>query len=164
MRKYAVLFGVLVLMAALVVGCGQDSGAAVGDAVTVHYTGKLSDGTIFDSSYDGEPLGFVIGDGSMIAGFDAAVRGMKVGQVKTVVIPAAEGYGEYQEELVVILPLEEFEEGLEVGQQVALQNVTSGDVIPFTVIEISDTEVTLDGNHPLAGQDLTFEIQLMSLD
>ena len=164
MRKYAVLFGVLVLMAALVVGCGQDSGVEVGDAVTVHYTGKLSNGTVFDTSYDGEPLSFVIGDGSMIAGFDAAVRGMKVGQVKTVVIPAAEGYGEYQEELVVILPLEEFEEGLEVGQQVALQNVTSGDVIPFTVIEISDTEVTLDGNHPLAGQDLTFEIQLMSID
>ena len=164
MKKYAVLIGVLVLIAALVVGCSGGSGAAVGDAVTVHYTGKLSDGTIFDSSYDGEPLGFVIGDGSMIAGFDAAVRGMKVGQVKTVVIPAAEGYGEYQEELVVILPLEEFEEGLEVGQQVALQNVTSGDVIPFTVIEISDTEVTLDGNHPLAGQDLTFEIQLMSID
>ena len=141
MKKYAVLIGIIMLMAALVVGCSGGSGAAVGDAVTVHYTGKLSNGTVFDTSYDGEPLSFVIGDGSMITGFDAAVRGMKVGQVKTVVIPAAEGYGEYQEELVVILPLEEFEEGLEVGQQVPLQNVTSGETMYFNVIEISDNKV-----------------------
>jgi len=166
MKKYAVLVGVLVLTAAFVVGCaGADaSGAAVGDSVQVHYTGSFEDGTVFDSSEGGEPLAFVIGDGTMISGFDAAVRGMEVGATKTVIIPAAEAYGEYREDLVIVLALDEFEEELEVGQQVPLQNVTSGDMIYFTVVEISDTEVTLDANHPLAGMDLIFEIELVDID
>ena len=164
--KYAVLAGVLVLTAALVTGCaGADaSGAAVGDSVQVHYMGSFDNGTVFDSSYDGEPLAFVIGDGSMIAGFDAAVRGMEVGDTKTVTIPAVEAYGEYQLDLVVVLPLDEFEEDLEVGQQVSLQNVTSGEMVYFTVVDISDTEVTLDANPPLAGQNLTFDIELVAIE
>lgn len=162
--KYAVLAGVLVLMAALVVGCAGASGAAVGDSVQVHYTGSLSDGTVFDSSEGREPLSFVIGDGTMISGFDAAVRGMEVGEIKTVTIPTAEAYGDYREDLVVILARDELEEDLEVGERVSLQNVTSGETIDFTVVEISDTEVTLDANHPLVGQDLTFEIELVTLE
>jgi peptidylprolyl isomerase len=136
----------------------------VGDRVTVNYTGYLDDGTIFDTSYDGEPLSFVIGDGSMISGFDTAVRGMQVGETKTVIIPAASAYGEYREDLVVVLSLDEFEEGVEVGDRVQLQNVTSGETMYFTVIDISDSEVTLDGNHPLAGEDLTFEIELVAIE
>lgn len=162
--KYAVLAGVLVLMAALVVGCAGASGAAVGDRVQVHYTGSLDDGSVFDSSEGREPLSFVIGDGTMISGFDAAVRGMEVGETKTFTIPAAEAYGEYREDLVVVLPRDELEEDLEVGERVSLQNVTSGETISFTVVEISDTEVTLDANHPLVGQDLTFEIELVAID
>jgi peptidylprolyl isomerase len=166
MKKYAVLVGLLVLMVVLVTGCGQSEpvGAAVGDRVTVNYTGYLEDGTVFDTTEGREPLTFVIGDGTMIPGFDAAVRGMQVGETKTVIIPAASAYGEYREDLVVVLPREEFGEDLEVGQRVPLQNMTSGETIYFTVVEITEDEVTLDANHPLAGQDLTFEIELVSID
>jgi peptidylprolyl isomerase len=164
MKKYAVLLGVLVLMAALVMGCGGGGGAAEGDTVSVHYTGSLADGTVFDSSEDREPLTFVVGSGTVISGFDEAVRGMEVGQTKTVTIPAAEAYGEYREDLVVVLPREEFEEELEVGDSVTLKNVTTNEQMSFTVIDISDSEVTLDGNHPLAGQDLIFEIRLVSIN
>jgi peptidylprolyl isomerase len=168
-KKYAVLAGILLLMA-LLAGCASESSpadtycAAVGDRVEVHYTGSLSDGTVFDSSKDREPLAFVIGDGTMLSGFDEAVRGMRVGQIKEITIPAAEAYGPYREDLVVILPREELAEDLEVGQKVLLQNVTSGDTVNFTVIEITDTEVTLDGNHRLAGEDLTFEIEMVSIE
>jgi peptidylprolyl isomerase len=171
MKKYAVLAGILLLMIALLTGCASTDEAtndtncaAVGDSVQVHYTGKLSDGTVFDSSKDREPLAFVIGDGNMIAGFDEAVRGMVVGQIKRVTIPAAEAYGPYREDLVVVLPREELAEDVELGEKVPLQNVTSGEMVYFTVMEISDTEVTLDANHPLAGEDLTFEIEMMSIE
>jgi peptidylprolyl isomerase len=171
MKRYAVLAGILLLIAALVTGCASTEEAAegtkvaaVGDRVQVHYTGRLEDGTVFDSSRNREPLAFVIGDGTMIPGFDEAVRGMEVGDMKKVTIPAAEAYGPYREDLVVVLPREELEEELEVGQKVPLQNVTSGEMVNFTVVEITDTEVTLDANHPLAGHDLTFVIEMMSIE
>jgi len=164
MKKYAVLFGVLVLMAALVMGCAVAGGAAEGDRVQVHYTGSLDDGTVFDSSLDREPLSFVIGDGTMLAGFDEAVRGMGVGERKTFTIPAAEAYGEYREDLVVVVGRDELAGDPQVGDEVPLQNVTTGATVYFTVVEISDTEVTLDANHPLAGQDLTFEIELVAIE
>lgn len=162
MKKYALLFGVLVLMAALV-GCSGAIGAAVGDRVTVNYTGSLADGTVFASSESGGPLTFVIGDGTMITGFDKAVRGMEVGDTKIVTIPAAEAYGEYREDLVVVLGRDELSEDVELGQIVSLQNITSGEVVSFTVVAITDTEVTLDGNPTLAGEDLTFELELVAL-
>jgi len=164
MKKYAVLAGVLILMAALAMGCGGGSGAAVGDRVTLHYTGKLDDGAVFGSSLGGEPLTFIIGDGTMLADFDAAVRGMGVGERKIFTIPAEKAYGEYREDLVVVLPCDELDEDLEVGELVPLPNLTSGETILFTVVEISDTEVTLDANHPLAGQDLTFEIEIVAIE
>ncbi len=171
MKKYAFLTGVLLLAAASVMGCASASGAAEGDTVTVHYTGTLDDGTVFDSSVGGEPLTFVIGDGTMITGFDEAVRGMEVGEVKTVTIPAAEAYGEYREDLVVVLDRGELEEdlgledgALEVGEVVTLQNVDTEEIRYFTVISISDTEVTLDGNDELAGEDLTFEIEMVAIE
>jgi peptidylprolyl isomerase len=168
-KKYAVLAGILLLIA-LLAGCASESSpadtycAAVGDRVEVHYTGRLEDGTVFDSSRNREPLAFVIGDGTMIAGFDKAVRGMEVGEVKTVTIPAAEAYGPYREELVVVIPREELPEELKVGDKVPLQDVTSGGMVYFTVVEISDAEVTLDANHPLAGHDLTFAIEMVSIE
>jgi len=166
MKKYAVLVGVLVLMVALVMGCAGAGGVVEGDTVQVHYTGSLDDGTVFDSSEGGEPLTFVVGAGTVISGFDAAVRGMEVGDTKTVTIPAAEAYGEYREDLIVVLGLDKLEgDGeLEVGEQVLLRNATTNEQLYFTVIEITDTEVTLNANHPLAGQDLTFEIELVSLE
>jgi peptidylprolyl isomerase len=171
MKRYAVLGGILLLMAALVTGCASTEEAAdgtkvaaVGDRVQVHYTGRLEDGTVFDSSRNREPLAFVIGDGTMIPGFDEAVRGMEIGDVKTVTIPAAEAYGPYRQDLLVVLPCEELEEDVELGQKVPLQNVTSGEMVYFTVVEISDTEVTLDANHPLAGHDLTFAIEMLSIE
>jgi peptidylprolyl isomerase len=175
LKRYAVLAGILLLMVALVTGCASTEevaettkGAAVGDRVQVHYTGKLCDGTIFDSSKDREPLAFVIGDGTMITGFDEAVRGMEVGDIKTITIPAAKAYGPYREDLVVVLPRDELEENLgaevQVGDKVSKKDMTSGEMVNFTVVEITDTEVTLDANHPLAGQDLIFEIRMVSIE
>jgi peptidylprolyl isomerase len=170
MKRYALLAAILLLVT-LVTGCAVNSeatnstsGATVGDRVTVNYTGSLADGTVFASSEGGGPLTFVIGDGTMITGFDEAVRGMEVGDIKTFTIPAAEAYGEYDESLVVVLPRDEFDEELEVGDTVSKQDMTSGKTIYFTVVEITDDEVTLDGNPPLAGQDLTFEIELVALE
>jgi peptidylprolyl isomerase len=162
MKKYAVLAGVLLLIVALVVGCG--GGAAEGDTVTVNYTGTLDDGTVFDSTEGGDPLTFVIGDGTMIEGFDEAVRGMKVGEIKTVTIPADEAYGEYQEGMIVVLDREGLPDDIEVGQQLMLQNVETEEWRYFTIIDISDTEVTLDANYELAGEDLTFEIEMVSIE
>ncbi|MGD9116578.1 MAG: FKBP-type peptidyl-prolyl cis-trans isomerase [Dehalococcoidia bacterium] len=166
MKKYAFLVGVLVLAVALVGGCGESApvGAAEGDTVSVHYTGSLDDGTVFDSSLEREPLTFVVGGGGVISGFDEAVRGMAVGETKTVTIPATEAYGEYREELLVTLPLEDLPEELVLGQKVPLQNVTSGETINFTVVDISDTEATLDANHRLAGEALTFEITVVAIE
>jgi peptidylprolyl isomerase len=171
MKRYAVLVGILLLMAALVTGCASEESspvnancAAVGDRVEVHYTCSLADGTVVDSSKDREPLAFIIGDGTMIAGFDEAVRGMEVGEIKTVTIPAAEAYGPYREDLVIVVAREELPEELKVGDKVSKQDITSGEMVYFTVVEITDTEVTLDANHPLAGQDLTFEIEMVSIE
>jgi peptidylprolyl isomerase len=167
MKRYALLFGALLLIVALLAGCGG-SGAAVGDRVTVDYSGALGDGTIFDSSIGKEPLVFVIGDGTVITGFDAAVRGMEVGDIETVVIPTAEAYGEYREDLVVVLDREDLErdleEELEVGDMVSKKDMTSGKTVYFTVVEISDDKVTLDGNNPLAGYDLIFRLELLALE
>ena len=174
MKKCAFLVGVLVLMVALVVGCGggaEGNGAAEGDTVYVHYTGTLDDGTVFDTSEGREPLTFVVGSGTMISGFDEAVRGMEVGQVKKVTIPAAEAYGEYREDLLIVRGRDELEEELgivdgilEVGDKVQLQHVETGEIRDFTVIDISETEIILDGNSELAGEDLTFEIEMVAIE
>ena len=164
MKKYAFLVGILVLTAALLTGCAGAGGAAEGDSVQVHYTGTLDDGTAFDSSEGGEPLAFVIGDGTVIAGFDKAVRGMEVGDTKKFTVPADEAYGEYRQDLLAAVPRDELEADIAVGDRVMLQNIETEEVLEFTVIEITDTEVILDANHALAGQDLTFEIELVALE
>lgn len=138
--------------------------AKQGDTVHVHYTGTLDDGSEFDSSRGREPLTFTIGAGQMIAGFDAAVVGMRVGEQKTVRIPAAEAYGEPRETLVATVPRSQIPPNLEpqVGQRFQLGR---GDqALPVVVAEVTAEHVVLDGNHPLAGQDLTFALELMGIE
>ncbi len=136
-----------------------------GKKVKVHYTGTLADGTKFDSSLDrGEPLEFTCMAGQMIPGFDAAVKDMELGEKKTVVIPAAEAYGEYREDLVQKVPVDQIPNGeaLPVGHTVYMQG-PGGQPFPVLVREIADGVVTFDMNYELAGKDLTFEIELVEI-
>ena len=138
--------------------------AKEGDTVKVHYTGKLKDKSVFDSSQDAEPLELTVGSGQVIPGFEKAVVGMGVGDSKTVEIAAAEAYGPYRDELVVEIEKERIPEDLpiEVGQPLVLRQA-DGPPIRVMVTDISEQSVTLDANHPLAGEDLTFEVKLVEI-
>lgn len=138
--------------------------AKKGDRVKVHYTGKLSDGTVFDSSIDREPLEFTLGDGNMIKGFDAAVEGLQQGEKVTASIPSNEAYGEKKQDMFVEVPKSEVPENIkpEVGQQLQVQQA-NGQAMPVVVAEVTEEKIVLDANHPLAGKDLTFEIQLVEI-
>lgn len=133
-----------------------------GDEIRVHYTGKLEDGTVFDSSKDREPLQFKVGSGMMIKGFDEAVRGMEIGESKTAQISSDNAYGEHNDQMIVRLSKDKFPEHIkpEVGQQLSMQS-QEGQPIPVVVTDIENDEVTLDANHPLAGKDLVFEIEVV---
>ena len=135
-----------------------------GDTVRVHYTGTLRDGTKFDSSRGREPLEFTLGGGRVIAGFDSAVTGMQVGETRTVTIPAAEAYGERHEAMLLRVPRGQVPSNVEprVGQQ--LQVGRGGDAVDVTVREVTPEHVVLDANHPLAGEDLTFALELVSCE
>lgn len=135
-----------------------------GDTVKVHYRGTLADGTEFDSSEGREPLEFTMGKGMLIPGFEKAVMGLNPGDKVTVTIPAAEAYGEHSDENVIPMPREHVPADVtpEVGMSVHLQ-AENGMLMPATVIEITDEHVILDANHALAGQDLTFEIELVEI-
>lgn len=141
------------------------STAKNGDSVKVHYTGKLLSGEQFDSSAGREPLEFTVGAGQMIKGFDAAIPGMVVGDKKTINIPAAEGYGERNEEAVIPFPKENVpaDMKLEPGMQLTLSD-QNGHPVPVVVIEVKDDVVVLDANHFLAGQELVFDIELVSIN
>lgn len=134
------------------------------DKVKVHYTGTLNDGSVFDSSREAEPLEFTVGDGQLIKGFDEAVAGMAVGETKTVTIPAEEAYGEPNDEMVFQVERTQFAEDVtpEVGQRFQLDS-PDGQQIVVCITEIEGEQITLDANHPLAGQDLTFELELMEI-
>lgn len=133
-----------------------------GDTVRVHYTGHLSDGSQFDSSEGREPIEFTLGAGEVIPGFDEAVSGLNVGDSATVTIPAAEAYGEKEEGMVQSVPLSMFPEKPEVGWLIELAS-PDGQRLAATVVEIGDEDVLIDLNHPLAGQDLTFDLQLVEV-
>jgi FKBP-type peptidyl-prolyl cis-trans isomerase 2 len=136
-----------------------------GDTVRVHYTGRLEDGTVFDTSRDRHPLQFPIGEGRLIPpGIQQALVGMRPGESKTVRIPMEEAYGPYRESLVVTVDRDRFPEhlDLQVGQTLEITSST-GQVTVVTVTDMSDSEVTLDANHPLAGQDLILDLRLIEI-
>jgi peptidylprolyl isomerase len=134
-----------------------------GDTVHVHYRGTLADGTEFDSSAGREPLTFVVGSGQVIPGFDAAVLPLEAGEKVTVNIPAAEAYGERDAAALQKFPLSQFPSPPEVGWTVELSG-PEGQRIAASIAAIDGDEVELDFNHPLAGQDLTFDIELVEVE
>lgn len=138
--------------------------AKQGDEVKVHYTGKLEDGTVFDTSQDREPLSFTVGDGQVIQGFDEAIVGMTPGDQKTAKIPPEEGYGARREDLVVAIEKERISNDVEpeIGQQLQLR-LQDGRQVPVVVREVGEETVTIDANHPLAGKDLIFDIELVDV-
>lgn len=137
----------------------------VGDAVKVHYTGKLENGEEFDSSVGREPLGFTVGAGQMIKGFDAALPGMEVGDKKQVNITALDGYGERSEEAMIDFPKENIpaDMKLEIGMTLTLTN-QEGQPFPVVVLEIKEESIVLDANHFLAGKALVFDIELVEIE
>ena len=136
-----------------------------GDTVKVHYHGKLTDGSTFDSSEGREPLEFEVGSGSVIPGFDEGVTGMQVGEKRTVTIPCEQAYGVKQEDMLMEFPMDRFPEEMEpeVGMQLNMSN-GAGQNFPVVIREVRDTTVLLDANHPLAGEDLTFDLELVEIN
>ena len=129
-----------------------------GDTVRVHYTGRLDSGEVFDSSQGREPLSFDVGSGQVIPGFESAVDGLAVGSSVTVRIDPDDAYGQRQDQMILTVPAEQAPPGLTAGQAVML-----GDQ-PATIVEVDDQAVVVDANHPLAGQALTFDIELVGID
>lgn len=138
--------------------------AKKGDTVKVNYKGTLEDGSVFDSSEGKEPLEFKLGEGMLMPAFEDAVIGLNPGDKKTVKILSAEAYGPRMDEALIIVPLEDVPGHIkpEVGLQLQLMG-PDGNAVFAQVTAMTETEVTLDGNHPLAGMDLTFEIELVSI-
>lgn len=136
-----------------------------GDNVKVHYTGKFDNGEVFDSSEGSDPLGFTVGIGQVIAGFDQALVGMRVGESKNVVIPAVDAYGERIPELVQTISRNEFNLGdvtPELGMAIEMQTPEGN--IPLVITQLDEAMVTLDANHPLAGEQLHFDLTLVSIE
>jgi peptidylprolyl isomerase len=135
----------------------------LGDTVFAHYRGTFEDGTEFDSSEGGEPLEFVMGDGMIIPGFEAAVNGKEVGDKVSVLVEPKDGYGERNEEMILIVPRSEVPEGLDPEEGMMLQiSLEEGDV-DVVVSRVTESEVELDGNHPLAGKRLKFDIEVVDI-
>ena len=167
MKNVKLIPGVLVIvllgLTAVVPGCGTKA-AATGDTVRVHYTVNKTNGEAVESTLDGEPFSFTLGQDQVIPGFEQAVLGMKTGEKKTVTIPSDQAYGEYQADLVFDVGNDELPEDLvpEVGMMLQASS-NDGSIVSFTIIAVAETTVTLDGNHPLAGDDLVFEIELVEV-
>ncbi len=138
--------------------------AKSGDSVKIHYTGTLENGETFDSSRGREPFEFTLGAGQVIPGFDDAVTGMGIGETKTETISADRAYGSHRDEMIIKVSKEQIPEGVnpEVGNRLAMQT-RDGQQVPVEVTDVTDEGLTLDANHPLAGKDLTFEIELVAI-
>ena len=162
--RHMVLLRIMLLGVMLATGCIGMLKAESGDTVKVHYTGTLEDGTVFDTSVGREPLEFTLGQGQLIPGFEQAVIGMKIGDSKTVNIPADQAYGPYRDDLIQVIERDQLPEGLdpEVGQQLQMTQA-DGEVVRVMVSDVSEATITIDANHPLAGKDLTFEIELIEI-
>ncbi|RWX51127.1 peptidylprolyl isomerase [Candidatus Electrothrix marina] len=138
--------------------------AKSGDSVKVHYTGSLEDGTEFDSSVGVAPLEFTLGSGQVIVGFDEAITGMEPGEKKSVTIPAEKAYGQRNEEMVISAPRDQVPADItpEVGQQLQLAGPNNQPIM-VKITEVTDEHIQLDANPPLAGKDLTFELELVEI-
>ena len=138
--------------------------AKAGDTVRIHYTGKLEDGTRFDSSEGRDPLEFSLGGGQVIPGFDNAVEGMSVGEKKSVTIQPEEAYGPRRDQLIQDVPRDQLPDDMApaVGMELQARN-ENGQVMRFAVTAVDDTSITVDGNHPLAGKPLDFDIELVAI-
>lgn len=139
--------------------------AKEGDKVRIHYTGRLDDGTVFDTSENRDPLEFKVGEGRVIPGFEEAVVGMDEGEEKTAKIPAEQAYGPRRNDLLIAVEREALPEDVdpEVGQQLQMR-ANDGQTVPVRVADVDEEKVVLDANHPLAGRDLTFDIHLVAVD
>lgn len=135
-----------------------------GDKVKVHYTGKLEDGKVFDSSRNREPFEFTVGSGNVIPGFEAGLIGMEVGQQKSISIEPEEAYGPRRDELIAEVTADVFPENIkpELGQQLQMEQA-DGEPINVVISKIDGDKVTLDANHPLAGQKLLFDVELLAI-
>jgi FKBP-type peptidyl-prolyl cis-trans isomerase 2 len=160
---HVILIGILLAGVTFITGCTVEQ-VETGDTVRVHYTGSLTDGTVFDTSVGSDPLEFTIGSEQVIPGFEQAVVGMKLGESKTVTIPAEEAYGPRYKEWVFAIDRDQLPEDVEpqVGSILDLV-VMPNAVMTVIVIAVSETSVIVDANHPLAGQDLTFDIELVEI-
>ncbi len=140
------------------------SQAKDGDTVKVSYTGKLEDGTVFETRDSSDPLEFTIGGENVIPGFEKAVVGLAVNESKSVTIPSEQAYGSHREELVVSVDRKQLPANVtpEVGQQVEISQ-SDGQAVVMMIAEVHDDKITLDGNHPLSGQNLVFDIKLVEI-
>lgn len=135
-----------------------------GDSIKVHYTGTLTDGTVFDSSEGKDPLEVTLGSGAVIPGFDAALTGMEVGEKKTVTIPYKKAYGPHNAEMVMQIPVSQVPEDMspKIGNKMQVGGA-AGEVMTVTVLDITDDFIVLDANPPLAGENLTFAIEMIAI-
>ncbi len=138
--------------------------AKTGHTVKVHYTGKLEDGTVFDTSREREPFSLTLGNAQVIPGFEQGIMGMEVGQTRTVTLPPDQAYGAYRDELKIDVQKADFPENItpEVGQRLQM-NQSDGSTVNLVVTNMDGESVTLDANHPLAGKTLIFEIELLEI-
>jgi peptidylprolyl isomerase len=138
--------------------------AKQGDTVQLHYMGKLQDGTVFDSSRERHPLQFTIGKGQVIAGFEQAVIGMKIGELKTARIPMEQAYGPHRDDMVVTMDRSKLPAGVnpKIGQRLEITQVDDQTSL-VTVTAVTESTLTLDANHPLAGKELTFDLELVGI-
>jgi len=134
------------------------------DTVMVHYKGTLDDGSVFDSTYDGEPLVFKLGSGQILPAFEEALLGMEAFEKKSFKIPAKEAYGEYHEGLEQVIPKENFPEDIEIKiGEILLIGEDEENAIEFMITKLEGDSITLDPNHPLAGKDLNFDIEIVAV-
>ena len=134
-----------------------------GKTVKVHYKGTLADGTVFDSSEGRDPLEFETGSQQVIPGFEATIVAMSTGETTTVTLPCEDAYGERRDEMIGQVPRESMPEDMEIEVDMMLQMDTEDGPMPVRVVEVAEDAITLDANHPLAGEDLTFELTLVEI-
>ncbi|MDD5082234.1 MAG: peptidylprolyl isomerase [Dehalococcoidales bacterium] len=159
------LAGICLFGATFLSACGSKSIAETGDTVQVHYTLTLADGTLYETSVGSEPLELVLGEGNFLPDFEEAIVGMKVGESKTITILAADAYGDHRDDLIFTLDRSQLAEGIDPKVGDHLQSTdASGQTVLVVVTAVSETTITVDANSPLAGQDLTFQINLLKIN